>query len=380
MTLACKRFFLSFFAFSLSLASGLACAETGVTADEILVGESVVLSGPQAENGDNYARGIRLYFDQVNAGGGVNGRKLKLVVLDDAYNPKTAAANTQKLIEENKVFALFGYAGTGPTLASLPIADKARVPLVAPLSGADILREKMPHTFFVLRAGYGDEMMRSVEQLVTTGVNKIAVAYQDDGFGKSALKAAEAALTKFKLQPAAVGAIDGKTYDAAQAVAAVLKAKPDAILMGTAGKASVNFIRDYLKTGERPQFFGLSVMSAKQLRSELGADSTGIIVAQVVPSPWSTKFPVVKQYQTALAKAKEEPHYNGLEGWIAAQAFVEGLKRAGKDLTREKFIAAMEGMRNYDIGGFLVSFSPERHTGSSYVDLSIIRHDGQFLQ
>jgi len=358
-----------------------AAAETGVGPGSILLGQSVVLTGPQMENGLNYANGIKLYLDQINAKGGVHGRKLQIISLDDAYDPKKTAANTTKLISEEGVFALFGYAGTGSTLAALPIAEKSQVPLIAPLSGADVLREKAPRVLFVMRAGYQDELARMVEQLVTTGVKDIAIAYQDDGFGKSVLRSAEAVLAKNGLKAAAVGAIDGKTYDAGKAVAAIAKVHPGAILMGTAGKASVTFIRDYLKTGERPQFFGLSVMSAVQLRKELGPESTGIAVAQVVPSPWSSKYPVVKEYRNALGKDRQqEAHYNGLEGYIAAKMLVEGLKRAGKDLTRDKLIVALEGMRNLDLGEYLINYSAEKHTGSTFVDLSIIRSDGQFVQ
>jgi branched-chain amino acid transport system substrate-binding protein len=358
-----------------------AAAETGVAPGSILLGQSVVLSGPQAENGVNYTNGIKLYLDQINAKGGVHGRKIQVKTLDDGYDPKKTAANTQKLIDEDRVFVLFGYTGTGSTLATLPIAEKAQVPLIAPFTGADMLREKTSRMLFVVRAGYRDELVRMVEQLVTTGVKDIAIAYQDDNFGKSVLKSAEEALEKFKLKAIATGAIDGKTYDARKAVETIVKTKPGAILMGTAGQASVAFIRDYLKTGERPQFFGLSVMSATQLRKELGPDSAGIAVAQVVPSPWSSKHPIVKQYREALGKGnQQDAHHAGLEGYIAAKVLVEGLKRAGKDLTREKLIAALEGMRNLDLGDFVIDYSPEKHTGSTFVDLSIIRSGGQFVQ
>lgn len=365
-----------------SVALAAQAADPGVSGGAIVLGQSAVLTGPMAENGVYYTKGIKLYLDQVNARGGVYGRRLELHSLDDGYDPKRAAQNTQKLIENEKVFALFGYTGTGPTLAALPLAEKAQVPLVAPFTGADVLREKSSRVLFIVRAGYRDEMARMVEQLVTTGVKDIAVAYQDDNFGKSVLKTAEEALAKFQLKPVAAGAIDGKTYAAAKAVATVAKAKPGAILMGTAGQASVAFIREYVKTGERPQFFGLSVMSAAQLRKDLGPDSTGVAIAQVVPSPWSSKYAVVRQYHQALngAKEKQEPHHAALEGYIAAKTLVEGLKRAGKDLSREKFISGMESLRNVDLGDFVVDYSAERHYASSYVDLSIIRSGGQFVQ
>lgn len=367
------------FALGMGTAVGVS-AEDGVSANRILLGQSVVLSGPQAENGANYTNGIKLYFEQANARGGVNGRRIELQTLDDAYDPKRAAANSLKLVEEDKVFALFGYAGTGSAMASLPVVDKYQVPFIAPLSGADVLRDGKHRMLFVMRAGYADEFERTVEHLVTTGVKQIAVAYQDDNFGRSALKAAQGALAKFKLEAVAVGAIDGKSYDPAQAVEAVAKARPGAILMGTAGKASMGFIRDYLKTGERPQFFGLSVMSAAQLREELGGDSAGIAVAQVVPSPWSRKYPIVKEYLQALGKERAaQAHHNGLEGFIAAKMLVRALERAGNDLTREKLVLALEGMNNVDLGGYFIEFSRQRHTASRFVDLSIISRDGQFI-
>lgn len=360
-------------------ASG-AGAESGVTSSGILLGQSVVLSGPMAENGVNYTKGIKLYFDQINVKGGVHGRKLSLSTHDDAYDPKRTAQNTQKLIEEEKVFALFGYAGTGSAIATLPLVEKAQIPFVAPYTGSDGLR-KPNRWLFHLRASYGDEMMKMVEQLVTVGVKDIAIAYQDDNFGKAGLKSAEEALAKFKLKAVAVGPIDVASLDGKKPAETIAKTKPGAILMATAGKASVAFVREYLKTGQRPQFFGLSVVSANDLRKELGADAAGMGIAQVVPSPWSSKYAVVRQYREALAKTnQQEPHHAGLEGYIAAKMLVEGLKRAGKDLTREKLVAALEGMRNFDLGDFVIDYSPEKHAGSAFVDLSIVRSGGQFVQ
>ncbi len=372
--------FLVFVSFGLLCAAG-AGAETGVTPDSILFGQSVVLSGPMAENGVHYTNGIKLYLNQINAKGGVHGRKLHLVTLDDAYNPKRAAENTEKLINEDKVFALFGYAGTGATLATLPLVAKAQIPFIAPYTGADGLR-KPNHWLFLLRASYGDEMFKMVEQLVTVGVKDIAIAYQDDNFGKAGLKSAEDALAKFKLKAVALGPINATSFDGKTPAETIAKAKPGAIIMATAGKASIVFIKEYIKTGERPQFFGLSVVSATQLREELGADATGMGIAQVVPSPWSSKYVVVRQYRDALAKAKQQQqaHHAGLEGYIAAKVLVEGLKRAGKDLTRAKFVSALETLHNFDLGDFSVDYSTESHIGSSFVDLSIVRSSGQFLQ
>lgn len=365
-----------------ALLGSAARAEPGVAPTSVLLGQSVVLSGPLAENGIYYTKGINLYLDQVNAKGGVHGRRIELRTLDDAYDPQRTTQNTRKLIEEDRVFALFGYAGTGSALAAQPLAQKAGVPLVAPYTGADALREKTSPVTFHVRASYSDEMLKIVEQLVTVGVKDIAVAYQDDNFGRAGLKSAEEALKKFKLQAVASGAIAPPSYDAAHAARMVAQAKPGAVILATAGKASVSFVREYLKTGERAQFFGLSVVSSAQLVKELGTEASGIAIAQVVPSPWSNKYAVVRQYRQALTASqdRQEPHHASLEGYIAAKILVEALNRAGRDLTRDKFIAALESMRNFDLGDFTVDFARNKHNGSSYVDLSIVRLSGQIAQ
>lgn len=355
-------------------------AETGVTPETISIGQSVVLSGPLAENGMQYSKGINLYLAQVNSKGGVYGRKIELVTLDDGYDPKRAEENTRKLIAEKQVFALFGYAGTGTSLASLPLAEKSQLPFIAPYTGADALRAKPSPVLFHLRASYGDEMEKIVEQQTTVGIRNIAIAYQNDSFGKAALRGFEEAMARRNLKPAAVAAIDPATLDAKPTVAELSKAAPAAVVLATAGKASSAVVKEFLKVRPRPQFFGLSAVSVSQLRADLQEDVSGIVVAQVVPSPWSTRFGIVRQYREALGSKAEEAHHASLEGYIAARVLVEAIRRAGKDLTRSKFLSALESIRRLDLGEYLIDFGNARHVGSTYVDLSILRTGGQFLQ
>lgn len=355
-----------------------AAAEPGVGTDTVVIGQSVVLSGPMEENGVQYTRGIRLYLDQVNGKGGVNGRRIQLVTLDDAYDPKRAEENTRKLLQEHQAFALFGYAGTGSTLAALPLAEKAGSPFLAPYSGADVLRSKPSPVLFHLRPSYGNEMNKIVEHLVTLGIQRIALAYQNDNFGKAGQKSFEDAMARFKLKPTAVAAIDPINLDARATVAALRLTDPAAVVLATAGQGTVAVVREYQKAGNPPQFFGLSVASAALLRRELGGNAAGIVIAQVVPSPWSRGSGVVRQYRDALGNG--EPHHASLEGYIAARVLVEGLRRSGKDLTRGKFIAALENLRQFDLGDYTIDFRPGQHSGSAFIDLSILRGDGQFIQ
>lgn len=367
---------------SLSLASmNGATAEVGVTAGAILIGQTGVFSGPVAEPALQYRAGAQLHFDEINAKGGIAGRRIKLVSYDDKFDPKLAAENTKKLLDEDKVFALFGYIGTGATVASLPQINAHRAPVVGALSGSDGLRDPKLNLVFHTRASYGAETDKMVEQLKTTGVKSIAIVYQDDPFGKAGLKSAQGAFERRGAKPNMESPIDMDKLDAlGPTVAQVAQSAPDAIIMITAGKASTAFIREYLKTGARPQFFGVSVLSAKALLADLGADAHGIVIAQVVPSPLRASYRISKEFTAAASRAgSRDTTYNSLEGYITAKVFVEALRRAGKDLTREKLIAALESMSNYDLGGFIIDYSGGKRIGSTYVDLSIISKSGQFL-
>ncbi len=356
-------------------------AETGVTTDRIVIGQTGVFTGPVADPALQYRAGALLFFDEINAKGGISGRRIKLVSYDDKFEPKLAAENTKKLLEEDKVFALFGYIGTGATAASLPQINNHRIPVVGVLSGSDGLRDPKLNLLFHTRASYGAETGKMVEQLTTTGVKSIAVVYQDDPFGKAGLKSAQGAFEKYNIKPVIEAPIDmGKLDALASTAEQIAKTRPGAIIMITAGKASTAFIRTYLKTGERPQFFGVSVLSAKALIADIGDDAHGIVIAQVVPSPFRSSYSISREFIAAAKKAgSKDVTYNSLEGYISAKVFVEALRRAGKDLTREKLIASLEKMNNYDLGGFIVDYSGGKRIGSNFVDLSIISKSGEFL-
>lgn len=365
----------------LTLTTGL-IAEPGVDNNRIVFGQSAVLSGPLAENGVQYMRGIQLYFDQVNKKGGVHGRKLELVSLDDAYNPKKAEENTRQLIEEKQVFALFGYTGTGSTAAALPLAEEQQVPMIAPYTGADSLRAKVSPVLYHLRPGYGEEMRKIVEHQTTLGIRQIAIVYQDDNFGKAGLKGFEAAMQQYGLKPVGVLAVDpAKLAESSAASAAeLLKLRPMAVVLATAGKVSSAVIAESVKRGVRPQFVGLSAISAAQLVGDLKNEAAGVIVAQTMPSPWSGKHRIVRQYREALTEQGGEAHYVSLEGYIAARLLVDALRRTGKNPTRSGLLSTLGETRLLDLGDFVIDYSNGRHIGSTHVDLSMIRSNGQFMQ
>lgn len=349
----------------------------------IVIGQSGVYSGPLGAYAQDNIAVINTYFDTINAGGGIHGRKLKLVALDDGFDPKRTVENAKTLIEKEKAFALFNVIGTANNAAIYPLVHEHGIPLVGPYTGATALRDpaKFRYLFFT-RASYGDETEKMIEQLVSTGVKDIAIVYQDDPFGKAGLQAAGEALARRKLKPVAVGAFNiARLEETVAAAETVLKGNPTAVIIASSGKGTTSFIKEVIKRNQRPSFYCLSVTNPKQLWADLGQDAHGVVVAQVSPSPWRATLPLIREYQQILAKLNSKDFsYGSLEGFIVAKVAVEALRRAGKDLTREKYLAALEGMQNYDMGGFNIGYGPGNHAGSTFVDLSIIGKDGQFLR
>ncbi len=362
----------------LSAASPPAFAENGVTDTTITIGQSAAFSGPAAPLGEAIRDGAQVYFDFINSQGGVHGRKIKLISLDDGAEPYPAICNTRKLIDEHKVFALFGYMGTPTSYIALPAVASAKIPFFAPFTGAVGLRRPFNKYVFNLRASYDDETDALVDWLMSRRKKKIAVFYQNDSYGRAGYNGIRAAMDKRKAEIAALGVVDRNTTDVLDAVANIAAVKPDAVILVSDHKSSAAFIKEMKKTGLRPDYLGISFVDHDALAAELKADSHGVIISQAVPYPWDPSFRVSIEY-TALAQKKDSkirPSFSNVEGFIAAKTFVEGLRRAGRDLTREKFIAALETLDNVDLGNFHVSFSPTSHNGSKYVGMSVIIGSG----
>ena len=363
------------------LALPAAAQQPGVTADKILLGQAAVFTGPAAQLGIQMRNGIKSYFDFVNEKGGVHGRKLELVSEDDKYESSVAPAASQALIEKHRVFALLGYVGTPTGVAHLKVTTAAKVPLVGMFTGAEVLREPMNRYVFHVRASYYDETDKIVEQVVSTGGKKIAVFYQDDAYGEAGRKGTEIALTKRGMKIHSTGTVERNTVKVEKAVEAIHASQPDAVVMVSAYTACAEFIRQMKKAGSAATFYNVSFVGSKALADALGKEGIGVAISQVVPFPWGTGTPVVKEYQALAAKAGfKDYNFSAMEGFLVAKVMVEGLRRAGKNLTREGFVDAMEKMQDVDLGGFFVTYSPKSHTGSKFVDLTIIGRDGKFLR
>ncbi len=356
-------------------------AEPGVTATTILIGQSAAFTGPALELGTEMRAGAMAYFQAINAAGGVNGRKIELRSLDDGYESDRAAANTKKLIDDG-VFLLFGYVGTPTSNASKPIFTAARVPFVGPFTGAESLRNPLNRYIFNIRASYYDETDRLVGQLVGQTLDRIAVFYQNDDYGKAGLAGVERAMQKRGMKIMVTGTVERNTTEVAAAVKAICKVEPQGVVMISAYKSCAAFIKAMRTAGCNPQFMNVSFVGSKALAHEAGPAGRGVGISQVVPFPWNLSARVVKEYQQLLeaSTGRQDYSFTSLEGFIAAKVLVEGLRRTGPDLTRERFISAMEQIRDFDVGGFSVSFSPTDHSGSKFVELTVIGKDERFLR
>ncbi len=342
----------------------------------IVLGQSVPLTGPAAQLGLQMQLGAKIYFDGVNAAGGVNGLPIELKTLDDGYEPERCKANTEKFIEED-VFALFGYVGTPTSLAALPLVNQAKIPFFAPLTGAEALREPASRWVFHLRASYFDETALIVKQLTQLGLNKISVYHQNDSYGRAGLEGVERALQARSLQPTGISTVERNSQNVAKAVKDLLPSQPQAIVLISAYKSCAAFIREARKAGYGGVFYNVSFVGTQALSDELGKEALGVVVSQVMPYPFGAATGVVAEYQAALKKAGDvQPNYTSMEGYLAAKVMTEGLRRMGK-LSRDSLVAALEGMGNYNPGGFSLKFGPGRHVASNFVELSMLTGDGR---
>jgi branched-chain amino acid transport system substrate-binding protein len=350
--------------------------------DVIRLGQTVALSGPLADIGAAMHQGSKLYFDTVNARGGVNGRRIELVARDDGYDVKRALANIDGFIKDPGLFGLFGCMGTPIIEGTLPLIRNTDIPCFSPLTGASSARPVDMRNVLNLRASYPEETERLVEHLATIGIKRLGVVYQNNSFGKEVLNAAEAAMKKHHLQAAASASVQSDASDAATAAKKIAAAGPEAVLIGLAGKPTVGFIKAFRAEKRGLPLYALSVMGSAATLSALGDDGIGIAVSQVVPMPTNAVVPVVRDFQQAwkAAPAGMEPSHLALEGFINARVFVEALQRAGRNLTRKSFLDAVWSIRRLDIGGFELHFQQPGRNASRFVELTMIGRGGKFIR
>lgn len=365
---------------SLALCASMTHAQSGITDTTIALGQSAPITGQAMELGIRYRDGANAYFRMVNeTEGGIYGRKIILNTKDDGYEPERTADNTRKFMQED-TFALFGYVGTPTSIAALPIVAQHNIPFFAPFSGAESLREPFNRNVFHVRASYMQETEAIVKQLVESGIRRIGVVYQNDAFGEAGRDGVKQAMAKRNLQLVGTATVERNSVDVAKAVEAMKRTTPDAVIVVSAYKSVAAFIKRARIETKTQFYWSISFVGSKALINELGDDARGVLISQVMPPPWEKVNPVVKDYRRFYMRDGENSFdYTSLEGFIAAKVFVEGLRRCGAHPTRSNLVRALESMGRFDAGGFDVYFGPDRHTGSNYVDLTMISSNGKFV-
>lgn len=358
----------------------------GVTNTEIRIGSSLALEGHAAYLGTQILHGALSCLSYVNEQGGISGRKIKVIAFDDGYDPPKCLANTQRLIIRENVFALFCYVGTPTTIKILPIVEEAKIPLVGMFTGANALREPFQRYLINVRASYYQEISAAVRYLIEDcNVRKVAVFYQYDAYGFDGLKGTELALKTYDLAPLARGSYIRGTLNVEDGLDKILNSGAGAVVMIGTYDPCAKFIKLSKEKNFNPIFYNVSFVGADELARRLGKEGEGVIVTQVVPPPevpeMQTLLWGVREYSERLKQyyPDDKPNFVGLEGYINAKVLVEGLKRCGKNLTREGFIQAVESIQNYDLGiANTLSFSESDHQGLEKVYFTRIQN-GKFV-
>ena len=356
-------------------------AEDGVGADAIVFGQAAVLEGPASALGQGMRTGIQAAFDEINKKGGIHGRKLKLVSIDDGYEPDKSIAAVKKLIEDEKVYALIGPVGTPTANAAQPLAQAAKVPYIGPFTGAMFLRDPKRDNVVNIRASYDAETEAWVKHLTEDlKIAKIAIFYQDDAFGRAGLSGFKKAMDQRGMAIAAEATFERNTVAVKSALLNLKRAEPEAVVMVGPYKPCAEFIKLARKTDFNPAFVNISFVGAGALAKELGPDGKGVIVSQVVPFPWDASLKVVAEYQAAIkaVDAKAEPEFVSLEGYLVGRLTVAALEKTGPTPTREGLLKTIKETGTFDIGGLMMTYGPDDNEGLDKVFMTVIQPDGSF--
>src|ERR1700732_1033453 len=355
--------------------------EVGVSSDTILFGQVAALEGRSSALGQGMRQGILAAFAEINAKGGVHGRKLELISRDDGYDPDRSVVQTIKLIEEDQVFALIGAVGTPTTTATVPIATARNVPFIGPFTGAAFLRAPDLHNVVNIRASYAAEAEAWIKHLTEhLHVKSIAIFYQDDSFGRDGLAGVKLALEKRGMELTAEGTFERNTKAVGSALRTLKRSEPEAVVMvGTYGPCA-EFIKLARKSGFNPVFINVSFVGANALAKELGSDGQGVGVSQVVPFPWDTSVQLVVDYQAAEKRLdpNSQPDFVSLEGYLSGRLVAAALEKTGPNPTRADMLRVIHEVGRFDISGTTVNFGLNAYDAPSQVFLTMIRRDGTF--
>lgn len=359
--------------------SWAAAASQGLgRAPPIVIGQSCDLSGGTSARVKEMVKGVDIYAEHVNRQGGVHGRQVRFIRYDDEFKPAKAAQNARTLIDQDGAFTLFAMGSQASTVAALPYAEEKGVPIFGSISGADSLRKPNP-VLFHTRASFGEEIAKIGMHLKTVGMGRIAVIAANLPIGNEGLAAVEAVARREGLELAGKGMVAADLSDLKEAVAAIAATKAQAVLVLAPSGIGIRMIEALRDSGYAGQLVGLSVLSSDALYKALGEKAKGTIITQVVPFPWSSRLPLVREYQQLMAANKQALSIDSLEGYLTARLLVEALRAAGPNPTRKSFYAAVEGMTDKDLGGLKVQFSPRQRVAFNFVEITMLGQGGKLV-
>ena len=353
----------------------------GVSDGSIIFGQSAAFSGPAEALGTGMRLGIEAAFHEVNQRGGVHGRILELVSLDDTYEPEAAIANTLTLIEEEQVFALIGEVGTPTSRSVTPVAAEADIPFVAPFTGAAFLRDERWTNIVNLRASYAQETEEMVARMTTDlGIERIAIMYQDDSFGRTGYQGGLAALHRRDMEPVSVGIYPRNTTAVKTGLLDIMSGNPEGVIVVGAYRPVATLIAWARYIGFDPVFITISFVGSNALAEELGPSGEGVYVTQVVPFPTDDSLPIVASYLRALSaySPDSEPGFVSLEGYLAGRLAISGLESCGRVVDRKCFTDSLLAMEDTDLEGFRLNYTGGDNQGSDEVFLTVIGPDGRY--
>ncbi len=355
--------------------------DPGIFDQRIVFGQSAAFSGPAQALGENMRLGIRAAFSEQNEAGGVHGRQLELVSHDDAYEPEAAVVNTLRLIDDDEVFALIGAVGTPTSRSATPIAEDAGIPYIAPFTGAEFLRDAAWSSVLNLRASYYQETEEMVARLTEDlSIERIAVMYQDDSFGRAGYRGVRLALERRGMEPVSIGLYPRNTTAVKTALLDLRRGNPEAVIMIGAYEPVAALISWARHTGFDPVFMTVSFVGSNALAQELGSGGAGVFVTQVVPFPQDDSLPIVEAYIRALSAYDSEatPGFVSFEGYLAGRLAIDGLDRCGLEVDRTCFLNSFRGAGTVDLDGFELRYGDGDNQGSDAVFLTVIGEDGSY--
>ena len=364
--------------------SAAALAQPQAESGRILFGQSAALSGPAMGLGQAMRTGIEAAFAEANRSGGVHGRRLELISLDDGYEPEAAIENTRALINEHQVFALIGAVGTPTARSSVPVAAAAGVPYIAPFTGAPFLRDGQWQNVINLRASYYQETEAMLAFLSDQGLTRVAVAYQDDSFGRAGFRGAQLALERRGLEPVATAVYPRNTTAVKTTLLDVIEGNPQAVIIVGAPAPVATFVNWTTKLGLKLVRLTTSFAGGSALLRNLSEESlngAGLLMTNVVPPLLGKALPVVDQYHAALREfaPEVEPGLVSLEGYLAGRMAAVAMELSGPEPRRDQVLPTLRGAGRIDMGGFVLEFGPDDYQGSDAVYLTSVGPDGEYL-